>query len=390
MDEKVTLSYISDTRYFVDSKGNWYVNLTFPIDEISSKMTYVSKWIFYGRLYKTKNTEGLYRLPIEDLNFSVEFVGTWEQKKGGVGYLRNFVKNILMLREVTKQSNILWLKFNFVSSYIVAVFGNLNNKTIMTHMVGDIDCLAHIQTNVFHKIKRIIQKKIVKKCNKKAKIQVFVSKNLANKYSVNDTKTVISHENRISSKVIFDYGVNRILGKGKLNIVFVGRLADGKGIFDLLKAVQGLGDKVHLTIIGDGELKNDLKAYVELNNLNTFVKFTGNKPWGEELFKELSRKDVLILPSYSEGLPLVILEAMSMGLPVIASEVGGIPEIVKDKKNGLLFRPGDITTLKEHICCLQKNPNLYKNLSKNALQTASENVINTQINKINDALLESL
>jgi glycosyltransferase involved in cell wall biosynthesis len=76
----------------------------------------------------------------------------------------------------------------------------------------------------------------------------------------------------------------------------------------------------------------------------------------EEKFFELSRADILVLPTHTEGFPLSLLEGMAMGLPVVTTPVGGIPEIVKDGVNGYLVSPKDVEMLAERILTLVKEP----------------------------------
>jgi glycosyltransferase involved in cell wall biosynthesis len=89
--------------------------------------------------------------------------------------------------------------------------------------------------------------------------------------------------------------------------------------------------------------------------------------------------DILILPSYTEGLPLVLLEAMSQGLAVIASDVGGISEIVRDGETGLLFEAGNAVALADAITKLSADEQLRNILSENAREVAKENTMDRQL-----------
>ena len=134
--------------------------------------------------------------------------------------------------------------------------------------------------------------------------------------------------------------------------LFMGALIRRKGVIDLLHAAKQMldsgVDNFKVLIAGSGEEEADLKAYAEQNMLMEHVDFLG---WvGKENRAELlSKSDVLILPSYNEGLPMAILEAMSYGLPVISTTVGSIAEAVKEGKNGYLITPGDVNTMAEHM-----------------------------------------
>lgn len=138
---------------------------------------------------------------------------------------------------------------------------------------------------------------------------------------------------------------------GKTHILYLGLITKAKGIFDLLDVINKhkaeFDGKIILHIGGNGEttlLQNIIKEH----NLSNIVQFEG---WvsGDKKVELLNNADVFILPSYTEGLPISILEAMSYSLPVITTPVGGIPEVVKDGENGLLFTPGDKDTLYKAI-----------------------------------------
>lgn len=129
-------------------------------------------------------------------------------------------------------------------------------------------------------------------------------------------------------------------------VLFLGRMQAAKGIFDLLQAVAALRPAVpdvRLVCAGDGD-RHAVARYAERLGIADAVKFTGwVGPSGKRALLESAA--VFALPSYSEGLPMSLLEAMSAGVPVIASPVGGIPEVVVDGVSGFLVAPGDIATL---------------------------------------------
>lgn len=129
----------------------------------------------------------------------------------------------------------------------------------------------------------------------------------------------------------------------KLHLLYMGEISKRKGAFDLLKAIckekEFFKDKLILRM-GGNEVDGDIKRFIKDNGLESFVNYEG---WvaGDHKKECLNWEDVYILPSYNEGLPIAILEAMSYGHPVISTPVGGIPEVVENKRNGILVEPGD-------------------------------------------------
>lgn len=135
----------------------------------------------------------------------------------------------------------------------------------------------------------------------------------------------------------------------EIRIVFVGRLIKEKGVQDLLKAVKGL--KVDVTIVGKGSFEKELKRMGG--------RFVGEKNH-LQIREILSRSDILVNPSYAEGLPTSVLEAGAMGLAVIATDVGGTSEIIDDGKNGFLIESRNVKVLRNKIQLLVKDASLRK------------------------------
>ncbi len=130
----------------------------------------------------------------------------------------------------------------------------------------------------------------------------------------------------------------------KLHLMYMGEISNRKGAFDLLSAISAnkeyFKDKLLLRI-GGNEVDGDIVACIKRYQLEDFVSYEG---WiaGEKKNECLNWEDVYILPSYNEGLPIAILEAMAYRHPVISTPVGGIPEVIKPYWNGILVKPGEV------------------------------------------------
>ncbi len=140
-------------------------------------------------------------------------------------------------------------------------------------------------------------------------------------------------------------------GKSKTDHVealFVGSLIKRKGLHDLINALADEDfRRVRLTVVGEGIYEPELKALAHDLGVEPRIKWLGGLPQGE--VAELMRKsDLLCLPSYMEGRPNVVNEAMASGIPVISTTIGGIPDMVVKGETALLFPPGDVEALR--IC----------------------------------------
>jgi glycosyltransferase involved in cell wall biosynthesis len=147
------------------------------------------------------------------------------------------------------------------------------------------------------------------------------------------------------------------------HLLYVGWLEPWKGAGDALSAVLQLveeGKEVRLTICGDGSMRKALEE--RARKLGGRVEFLG---WvkGERLLDAYDRADVFLLPSHTEGMPNALLEAMAAGLPVVASAVGGVPEVMTDGENGFLVPSGDPPALARAIERLLANPGLRQEMA---------------------------
>jgi glycosyltransferase involved in cell wall biosynthesis len=145
-------------------------------------------------------------------------------------------------------------------------------------------------------------------------------------------------------------------GKGKL-ILFVGNLIAAKGVKELLEGFAKLDSNSVLILVGLPYLKKYINEFSRQNGFSDRVVITGTVPH-QEIKYWMQACDVFILPSYSEGLPVVMLEAMSLGRPVIVTRVGGVPEVIADGENGILIPPRDAAAIQQALQKVLQNPGL--------------------------------
>jgi glycosyltransferase involved in cell wall biosynthesis len=159
------------------------------------------------------------------------------------------------------------------------------------------------------------------------------------------------------------------LPKRNETFVYFGRLVTEKGLWTLLDAFEAQPRPMRLRIIGEGPLRDDLETSVQRRKMQDRVQFVGLLA-PERLREELIGSMAAIVPSiWQEPLGLVVLEAMACGIPVIASAVGGIPEMITDGKNGLLVPPRDVFRLAEMIDCVARDETLYRRLRRGVSET---------------------
>ncbi|MDA1193155.1 MAG: glycosyltransferase [Candidatus Poribacteria bacterium] len=138
----------------------------------------------------------------------------------------------------------------------------------------------------------------------------------------------------------------------KVRILGIGRLIPRKGFDTLIRAAAALKEKsaapFEVEIVGDGPERKALEALTEGFGLSKVVRFAGTVPY-ERLSERYANADIYALTSHAEGMPLVVLEAMATGLPIVATDVQGMDELVTDGVNGRRFRVDDANALAIHL-----------------------------------------
>lgn len=161
------------------------------------------------------------------------------------------------------------------------------------------------------------------------------------------------------------YGRQARAGFGQ-RLMFVGRLAAVKGLPLLLEAVARLRAShpgLRLTLVGAGPERTDLEARVAALGLADRVAFTGVQS-PAQIADRLEETDILVLPSFAEGVPVVLMEAMASRIPVIATRVGGVQELVEDGESGLVVPPGCVDSLVRALDRLLSDPELCRRMGQ--------------------------
>lgn len=161
-------------------------------------------------------------------------------------------------------------------------------------------------------------------------------------------------------------------------IISVGRLIPKKGFSDLIRACALLaehGKSFRCEIMGEGPLENDLRNEIAQHGLQRYVILAGTKPQSE-LRRRLAAANVFVLPSVidpeggMDNLPTVIMEAMATGLPVISTNIGGIPEMVIENETGFLVQPGDAVAMADAVSKIIGDASLARRLGQSGYERA--------------------
>lgn len=223
---------------------------------------------------------------------------------------------------------------------------------------------------------------ILRKSYKKADLVISVSKNIADdlvdNWGVDNKKLRIilnpldveEIRRRSKEKIDQDWLDDKIVGKGDL-IVATGRLVKVKGFTFLIKAMGVVSQKRNsrLLILGQGEEKSELIELSKALGIENKVIFLG---FQKNPYKFMARADVFVLPSLSEGLPIVLIEALGLAIPVVATDTPGSREVLENGKSGLLVPLADEDALAEGILELLEKRELANAFSAEAKKRAAE------------------
>lgn len=222
---------------------------------------------------------------------------------------------------------------------IFVYIGKVFRKKIIIHVHGaDFDDFY----NNSNKLAKNIIRNIFRNCHK----IILLSRSWLNYFSENITdKNLIVLNNGVFTNEYNDY----ICKDSSFNkFLFLGRLGYRKGTYDIIKALNVIVNKhnikdIKVLFAGDGEVEK-VKKLAEKLNLNKNVEILGwiDSTDKKKYFKE---SDFILLPSYDEGLPMALIEGMAAGKILISTYVGGIPDLIKNEKNGFLISAGDIESL---------------------------------------------
>ncbi len=266
----------------------------------------------------------------------------------------------------------------FRKSYFVLV-GKMLHKKVIYHMHAARSMQAYFGKTV---IRKFLAYKIIKLYD----LVIALSTVWAEKLTELTVKPVKIIYNPITCKAPPDRE-----NRNRITVLAMGEIGERKGSYDIIKAAAHLrNEKIDFILYGNGDI-NGLQSLIARNNLQDKVMVHG---WisGRQVDEAYRKADIFILPSYAEGQPMSVLEALSYSLPVVVTPVGGIPDAVQNGVNGFLIRPGDYGALAEKIALLAEDETLRKSMGRASYEIAHSKFnmdrIVTELKNIYGQLLE--
>jgi len=213
--------------------------------------------------------------------------------------------------------------------------------------------------------------KIIKNVDCVVAVSEYLKREIVNRLGIRASKVKII-PNGVDTKLFNPFVPDSTSIRKKYRIkndyaLFVGRLVEQKGVHFLIKAIAET--KLHAVIVGDGPLRLYLQNLSRSLGVDKQMHFVGTIP-SNELPKFYAEAAVFVVPSLAEGLPLVGLEAMASGLPLLGSRISGISEIINHGHNGFSVRPGDIGHLRKRLIQLFEDASLRKTMGARSRKIA--------------------
>ena len=251
-----------------------------------------------------------------------------------IRYICTQVKSSYMLARLGKSVD-LWIFFIGGDTLVFPMItAKLLRENVVLAFAGSSILTEKFNADIFSKVLEFLSNI---NCTLSDKIIVY-STNIIREWHLEKyrKKICVAHEH------FLDLGVLKIkkkLDERKNVIGYVGRVSGEKGVSNFVKSIPEISKKredLKFLVLGYGPLCNEIKRYLDENDLNDRVKLTGWIPH-ENLPDYLNELKMAVLPSYTEGLPNLMLEAMACGTPVLATPVGAIPDVIKDGKTGFVM-----------------------------------------------------
>lgn len=346
---------------------------------------------------------------------NVLMIGPARSVKGGMttvvdGYYDGGLNNKVNLKyiETVNDKNAFSKIIKMIKGFFQFLFYVNKYDIIHVHMASR---LSTFRKGLYVRIANSKKKKIIihihgaeykifyeQECNEKKKKYIRNTLKLATKIIVLSEewedyfKTLVDKEKIIVlyNAIILPKDFKKNVNSNK--ILFLGRIGQRKGIYDLLVVFEKLIQKhqdIKLYIGGDGEVEK-LQKIIKEKRLNKNVEYIG---WtsGKKKDQYLRESSIYILPSYNEGMPMSVLEGMAYKNITISTNVGGIPKVINNMKNGILLKPGDIKSMYKYINMILEDDNLRKKLSINGRDTIEKNFnVNENINTLIKIYIETL
>lgn len=307
-----------------------------------------------------------------------------------VGFIYNHLALLVSVLKSSKGCKLIYAMNPAYIGLIAFVAARLTGKSVVLRFVGDAawesafgsketkknleDFLKSPEGGINIKILLILQKFVLSKTDKIIVPSHFLKEVLVNYYRIDDRKVKVIY-NSIDLKEYQKPPLEASYSFSKPKLITVGRLVRHKRVDGIIEAVRKIVDEypqIGLLIVGDGPERGNLEKLSQELGIDGKVRFYG-KVTHKQMITLLAEAGIFVLNSVYEGLPHAVLEAMACKTPVIATNIRGTDEVVKDGVTGLLVSPDNSNDLVEKLALLLKDKELRERLTENGYKIIAEN-----------------
>lgn len=365
---------IDNAHLYKTSEGSYYTPSIYSYDffkrylQVFDEVRFVAKTKHVDHL----NTDDFLR--VDGKNLEIYELPWYQGLKGMFIVLPKLLKRY---KSINKGCDCSILRVAQIESFLAYLFSDLRKSPFSLEVVNDPS--TFVEVNAFFKeASNFFLKYIVKKANGVSYVtreylqSVYpcraINKGESIDYFQSYYSSIQLSENDIRTQKIYPKKLNKI----KLIHVSNSINSNIKGhitVIDIANILVSKGYKVKVTFVGDGSLLKELKSTVKNMGLEDIIDFCGRIKDKTTLFNKLAEHDMFVFPTYSEGLPRCLIEAMAVGLPCLTTPVSGIPELI-DRK--YLFDPKDSDSFANEIVRLMKNGEELNNMSNSNLAVAKQ------------------
>lgn len=369
-----SLVFVTEARFIKDTKGNIYGDASFSNALWNRYLQVFDKMFIIARVKTDVNFEGnpLYLANSENVSF-VEvpyYIGPIEYLKKRSAVKKVIINNVEKLAD----SKFICRIPGQISDLVISALKKYNKKYAV-EVVGDPDDVF-APGKIKHPLRRYFRNKMVSsiKSNiQNASAVLYVTKNtLQSKYPVKEgTYSTYASNVKLENSETVNFS-KKWQSKSIINITSIGSLEQMYKAPDIVLEAINIFNKndknieANLLWMGDGKFKNAMIELTKEKGIEENIKFIGNVN-KQQVFEHLSNSDIFVLASRTEGLPRAIIEAMSIGIPVIGTKVGGIPELLEDS---VLVEKNNAVLLAKKIGYLATNENFYNQQATRNLEEA--------------------
>jgi glycosyltransferase involved in cell wall biosynthesis len=276
---------------------------------------------------------------------------------GGVRAVLNFVPALIRLTGLIRR-----LRPQIIHSFLFRanILGRIAGRTERVPVI--ISSIRAIESD--KRYKHLIDRFTSRLVHKYMAVSEAARKFTIKHVKISPDRIVTAYNGIDCDRTVLKEAYNFKISKSFKNIALIGRFDKEKGHSILIKALKTVLPQepdIRVYFFGEGPDEGRIKRMTEKENLSEHIIFMGV---AEDITVCISQMDIIVLPSLSEGLPNVLLEAMAEARPVVASRVGGVDEVVVDGETGILFEPGDVQSLAEAILKLIRNRQLAEDMGR--------------------------